>query len=492
LERANVSSSNPISPELYYRNKSLLRCPVAHELFFGLHENPFSLTPDPRYLFRTRHAHETLRQLARGILARQGLIVLSGEVGTGKTTLLNTALQIVGDTRDREGKTRAVVLAHPTLTREEFIEAVFTDFGLPCEPARTPRRLQLLQEMLIKLRHHGATAILAIDEAQLLSPDLLEEIAALLTLRHGNEALLQIVLCGQPEIEGKFDRSRVCNLQRMVAVRCTTAPLSFVDTRDYIHHRMRVAGAKSESMFSAEAAYAVHLHSRGIPRLINLLCGYALANAALHGVSRINARVVDEAVARMPFPYGRPPGPRPRRPSNGSGPTSRSGPGAPPPVGPGNSGNHPFARALLAVATRRLQALPGQQSQSVAAKNASGRLGADRRFSLRAWSQWLDRWWSVNVAQAKYSLILVDIALLGTVLLAVAQVPIPAAIAWQRTARSAVGFTGLLLLDISLGLVGYLFIDDRRRHPNSPSATNLIWSGYKRLQTLLRGTASSQ
>src|SRR4029077_16765660 len=183
--RLNVSSSN--SPELFYRNKSLLQCPVAYEAFFGLQENPFSLTPDPRYLYRTRHAHETLRQLTRGILARKGLILLSGEVGTGKTTLLNSALQVLRDNPGAGNKTRTAVLVHPTLTREEFVEAVLTDFQVPFEATRKPRRLQIFSDMLLEVRRHGGIAVLAIDEAQLLSADLLEEIRNFANMGFGND-----------------------------------------------------------------------------------------------------------------------------------------------------------------------------------------------------------------------------------------------------------------------------------------------------------------
>ena len=135
-----MDSSNPIAPELYYRDKSLLPSRVAYEGFFGLKENPFSLTPDPRYLFRTRHAHETLRQLTRGILTRKGLILLSGEVGTGKTTLLNTALLALKQNPDVGSNTRTAVLVHPTLTREELVEAILNDFNVPCTATRKPRR----------------------------------------------------------------------------------------------------------------------------------------------------------------------------------------------------------------------------------------------------------------------------------------------------------------------------------------------------------------
>src|SRR5215813_3456344 len=184
-----VSSSNSSSPEIYYRNKSLLRSPGTYENFFGLRENPFSLTPDPRYLYRTRHAHDMLRQLTRGILARKGLILLSGEVGTGKTTLLNSALQILRDNPGAGYKTRTAVLVHPTLTREEFVEAVLTNFQAPCEVTRKIRCMQILSDMLLEVRRRGGLALLAIDEAQLLSSDLLDEIRFFANLRTGREEL---------------------------------------------------------------------------------------------------------------------------------------------------------------------------------------------------------------------------------------------------------------------------------------------------------------
>src|SRR5215813_3245774 len=315
-----VSSSNSSSPEIYYRNKSLLRSPGTYENFFGLRENPFSLTPDPRYLYRTRHVYEKLRQLIRGIIARKGLILLSGEVGTGKTTLLNSALQVLRDNPGAGNKTRTAVLVHPTLTREEFVEAVLTDFQVPFEASRKSRRLQILSDMLLEVRRHSGVAVLAIDEAQLLSADVLEEIRNFANMRFGDDELLQIVLCGQPEIEGKFASSAFSTIQPLVTVRCVTSPLTLLDTREYIQHRMKVAGARSDSIFTAEAANSVHHHSQGIPRLVNLLCSHALAAAGAIGASHVTARMISEASDKMPFPDGRAPGPRPRmRP-----PSSRS------------------------------------------------------------------------------------------------------------------------------------------------------------------------
>ena len=199
-----MGSSNPFSAELYYRNKSLLKSPIAYEAFFGLHEDPFSLTPDPRYLVRTRNAHETLRQLTRGILARKGLILLSGEVGTGKTTLLNSALQTLRENPGTGNKSRTAVLVHPTLSREEFIEAILSGFQIPYDANRKPGCLQALSDMLLDVRRNRGIAVLGIDEAQLLSSDLLDEIRRLLEMRSASEELLQVVLCGHPDIEQKL------------------------------------------------------------------------------------------------------------------------------------------------------------------------------------------------------------------------------------------------------------------------------------------------
>jgi len=486
-----VSSSNFSSPELFYRNKSLLRCPHAYEGFLGLQEDPFSLSPDPRYLYRTRHAHETLRQLTRGILARKGLILLSGDVGTGKTTLLNSALQVLGDNPGARSKTRTAVLVHPTLTREEFVEAVLTDFRVPFAATRRPRRLQILSDMLLEVRRHGGIAVLAIDEAQLLSPDLLDEIRMFANMRAGSDELLQIILCGQPEIEGKFSSSPFWAIQPLVTVRCVTSPLSLLDTREYIHHRMKLAGAKSDSIFTAEAAIAAHHHSQGIPRLVNLLCSHALAAAGAVGASHITARMIADAADKVPFPDGRPPRPRSRsrlpelrnlalpqtsrsaaRPLNANKPHAQASVPAPVP-------RNRVAEPVTAIAQRRAAAdWPDQV------------LLIWFRLAVRQASYRLECWWAANFAGKKYSLSVVNLALSGTLLLVFSQGP-GFTTDWEHTTRSVLGFSGLLLLDVSVGLAVYLFLNERWTRLGKPPAANFLWSRYKRLYALLRDTAAS-
>jgi general secretion pathway protein A len=484
----NVSSSNPIAPEVYYRDKALLQCHVAYESFFGLKENPFSLTPDPRYLFRTRHAHETLRQLTRSILTRRGLILLSGEVGTGKTTLLNSALQVLKENAGVGASVRTAVLVHPTFTREEFVEAILNDFEVCCTATRKPRRLQFLQEMLLEVRRKGGVAVLAVDEAQLLTPELLDEIRELLGPVIGQEALLQIILCGQTDMEEKLNRSGLCRVQAPVTVCCKTVPLTLQDTRDYIEHRLRVAGAKSESIFTKDAADAVHHHSHGIPRVVNLLCGHALSTAGLRGVRHITSLMIEEASTRMPFPDGKPPGTRSRglRSGNGSGHVESQKPLAPPAV-PTVAAEPQGVNTAVPHAVRRAHIDPYGQAPEPAV-----RIGSPERLPFRGggsksptvlhvapWRRWL----RFDFAHKKYSMFLCYIALIGALFLTLAQT---GGAAWQHAARAAVGFLGLLLLDISLGLAAYRFLFEGRtelRESAAPAKSSS--ASYKRLYALV-------
>jgi general secretion pathway protein A len=273
--------------------------PVPSENFYGFRENPFSLTPNPRFLHRTRHAHETLGRLTRGILDRKGLILLSGGVGTGKTTLLYTALHLMNVSPAVQSKMGTAVIVHPTLTGDEFLEAVLDEFDLPCPSTRRDLRLEALLKLLLGVRNQGGVAVLVVDEAQMLSFDVLEEIRELLSLQTSREKLLQIVLCGQPEIEAKLEGIKLPDGESLVAVRCHTAPLSLKDTHEYVQHRLRVACARSDALFAPEAVDAIHVHTNGIPRLINLLCAQALSVAAAGHAARVFPHMVDEAAAKI-------------------------------------------------------------------------------------------------------------------------------------------------------------------------------------------------
>ncbi len=275
------------------------RGPIVNEDFFGLRENPFSLTPNPRYIHRTRHAHETLGRITRGILDRKGLILLTGEVGTGKTTLLYTALHLLDGNPAIQHKIKTAVIVHPTLTREEFLESILDEFDVHPSSQRRQVRLEALLKMLLDIRRKGGLAVLVIDEAQMLTAELLMEIRTLLELQSSPEKLLQVILCGHPAIEAKIDVLNQGATQQLEAVRCTAKPLTQDETRDYVQHRLRIAGARSDTIFLQESIQRVHERSAGIPRLVNLLCAQALSVAASRQTTRVTPRMIEDAAARI-------------------------------------------------------------------------------------------------------------------------------------------------------------------------------------------------
>ena len=294
-----VSTFPSLGAKVSFRIGPLPCGPTPTENYFAFRENPFSLTPNPRFLHRTRHAHETLGRLTRGIVDRKGLILLSGGVGTGKTTLLYTALHLMSVSPAVQNKIGTAVIVHPTLTRDEFLEAVLDEFEVPCDSPHRQARLEALLKMLLEVRRKNGVAVLVIDEAQMLTIDLLDEIRSLLSLQSSSEKLLQIVLCGQPELEVKLDSMTVRHGESFVAVHCKTAPLCLKDTHDYVQHRLRIAGARTDALFMPDAVNSVHVHTNGIPRLINLLCAQALAVAAGYQAERVFPYMVDEAVAKI-------------------------------------------------------------------------------------------------------------------------------------------------------------------------------------------------
>jgi general secretion pathway protein A len=275
------------------------RGPIVNEDFFGLRENPFSLTPNPRYIHRTRHAHETLGRITRGILDRKGLILLTGDVGTGKTTLLYTALHLLDGNPAIQHKIKTAVIVHPTLTREEFLESILDEFDVHPSSQRRQVRLEALLKMLLDIRRKGGLAVLVIDEAQMLTAELLVEIRTLLELQSSPEKLLQVILCGHPAIEAKIDALNDGAPQQLEAVRCTAKPLTQDETRDYVQHRLRIAGARSDTIFLQESIQRVHERSAGIPRLVNLLCAQGLSVAASRQTTRVTPRMIEDAAARI-------------------------------------------------------------------------------------------------------------------------------------------------------------------------------------------------
>ena len=267
---------------------------------FGLRENPFSVSPDPKRLFLTRQTQKAFNDMVAGIQSRQGLILLTGDVGTGKTTLLNSLVAWL----QREDIPKALIV-NSHLEISELFELMLANFDVPGE-GQGHSAFARLNAWLLELHRTRRTAVLIIDEAQGLPSHTLEEIRLLLNLETVRGKLLQIILSGQSEIEHKLRRAELRQLQQRVGIRCRTAPLTLEETRDCIQQRLRMAGASDELIFSPEATEAAFFYSRGIPRVINLLCEHALLKAIAGGIRPVPASMIEDASHELQFDLDRP------------------------------------------------------------------------------------------------------------------------------------------------------------------------------------------
>ena len=263
-----------------------------YQRFFGLRESPFNVNPDPRYLFMTKQIQESLAGLTYGIQNKKGFILLTGEVGTGKTTLLNRLLDWL-----RGQRVATAYIFNSKLEVNHLFDFMMADFEIPCESHEKSQVLLRLNQWLLERYRAGETAVLIVDEAQNLSLDVLEEIRLLTNLETSTEKLLQIVLTGQPELEEKLKLPQLRQLRQRITLRCRTTPLSLDETFGYIGERLRIAGASGEPIFSKEAIQTVHMYSRGIPRVVNLLCEHSMINAYVDSLRPVPAHLVEE-VAR--------------------------------------------------------------------------------------------------------------------------------------------------------------------------------------------------
>ncbi|HEY1207963.1 MAG TPA: AAA family ATPase [Terracidiphilus sp.] len=255
--------------------------------FFGLRLLPFGASPDPRFLFLRPQIKETLACLQYGITARKGFVVLTGEVGTGKTTLLKSALNTF-DT----GRITTAFVFNPRLEVLDFFEFLLTDFGIP--PATRTKSAMLLQlnSWLIERYRAQQLCAIVIDEAQNLSWELLEEIRLLTNLETSSEKLVQIILSGQPELEEKLYHPSLRQLRQRIALWCRTQPLTVEETLAYVEERLSIAGATSQ-VFLPEATELIYHYSKGIPRIINHLCEHTLIYAYAEQVKPIPAHIVE-------------------------------------------------------------------------------------------------------------------------------------------------------------------------------------------------------
>jgi type II secretory pathway predicted ATPase ExeA len=261
-----------------------------YQKFFGLKESPFSVSPDPRYLYWTKTTQESLSALAYGIQTRKGFLLLTGEVGTGKTTLLNGLLDWL---REQQIAT-AYIFNSQLLSVTQLFDFITADFEIPCESRMKSQVLLKLNQWLLDRYRAGKTSVLIIDEAQNLSDQVLEEIRLLTNLETASEKLLQIVLAGQPELDEKLKRPQLRQLRQRIMFRCKTVPLTKEETHAYIQERLRIGGANGQPIFSRDAINAIYRYSQGIPRVINLLCEHALINSMVEEVKPVPAPIIED------------------------------------------------------------------------------------------------------------------------------------------------------------------------------------------------------
>jgi type II secretory pathway predicted ATPase ExeA len=258
-----------------------------YKSFFGLHALPFGASPDPRFLFLRPQIQEALACLQYGIAARKGFVVMTGEVGTGKTTLLRAVLETFA-----KGRISTAFVSNPRLDVLDFFEFVLTEFGIPPKARTKSGMLLQLNSWLIERFRAHQLSVIVVDEAQNLTWELMEEIRLLSNLETSSEKLVQIVLSGQPELEEMLLNPKIRQLRQRVSLWTRTHPLTGEETQDYIRERLRIAGA-SVPVLLPEAMELVYHYSKGIPRIINLICEHALINAYAEQVKPIPEHIVE-------------------------------------------------------------------------------------------------------------------------------------------------------------------------------------------------------
>jgi general secretion pathway protein A len=260
--------------------------------FYGLREPAFELTPDPRFLYLTSTHREALANLKYGLSTAKAVTMLTGEAGTGKTTLIRTALA-----SETCAKVRCMHLTNPQLTRNEFVETLACGFAM--SPAAATSKATLLAELertLLERRQCGEIMALVVDEAQRMSDELLEEIRLLANIETATAKLLPLVLAGQPELADRLNENSLRQLKQRVALRCDLSALTLSEAAAYIAFRIRTAGGEAARLFTREAVALIHESSRGIPRVLSVICDNALLSGFALGRKPVGSDIVVEVI----------------------------------------------------------------------------------------------------------------------------------------------------------------------------------------------------
>jgi len=259
-----------------------------YERFYGFREAPFELTSNPRFLFFTAQHREALCHLEYGLSSAKPMTVVIGEAGTGKSTLLRAALE-----SDMCRHVRCIMIDNPTLTRAEFFETLAARFDLAHHDKSKAALLTGLETLVRKRQARREITALVVDEAQALPDEILEEIRLLANLETATNKLLPVVLAGQPELAARLNEPGLRQLKQRIALRCELKPLDLPDTAAYIASRIRTAGGDPANIFTREAVTLIHEHSRGLPRVISVICDNALTSGFA-----LDQRPVDGDVVR--------------------------------------------------------------------------------------------------------------------------------------------------------------------------------------------------
>ena len=260
-----------------------------YNAFFGFTESPFNLSPDPAFFFRSEQHEEALANLVYGVQARKGFIVLAGEVGTGKTTMLECLRDYL-----ESQYIEFAFLFNSRINCEQFFEMIAYDLNLPCARTSKTEVLFALNQLLVEQAQLGRTVVLIVDEAHNLEWDVLEEIRLLGNLENRNGKLLQIILAGQPELDRKLDAPNLRQLKQRIVLRCNLRAFTLRDAVEYIQSRLEKAGMPDQTVFPEELMAEIHLRAQGTPRLINAICDNLLLTAFAEEQKVCTKKMLDE------------------------------------------------------------------------------------------------------------------------------------------------------------------------------------------------------
>jgi general secretion pathway protein A len=266
-----------------------------YERFFGLKEKPFQMTPDTRYFYPSVKHTDALSHMVYAIQERRGFVVITGEIGSGKTTLSRMLFQKLDPT------TKTAIIRNTHLTAKELVAATLEEYEIQTEPGVTKTQMiGKLNEFLVEQLRADSNVVLLIDEAQNLKPHVLEEVRMLSNLETETEKLIQIILMGQPELKQKLWLQSLTQLRQRVTLHYHLGALDLDETTAYVNHRLQVAGKNGTPIFAPEAFALIYKYTKGVPRLVNGLCDRALLTGYVNDAQLISASVIDEVAGELP------------------------------------------------------------------------------------------------------------------------------------------------------------------------------------------------